>query len=104
VSVIQNKNNKTVLLQNQDKTSKNEDKEEVTHNNDVDEEEDLHEKFDFYNEEYRNGYETYMQSMNKFREEQENTYFPAVSKREENNQPILDVIHDSSIQYLKNFT
>ena len=59
VSLIQKKNNKTSLLQNQDKTSKNEDKEEVTHNNNVDKEEDLHEKSDFYNEAYRNGYETY---------------------------------------------
>ena len=40
--------------------------------------------------------------MNKFREEQENTNFPAVSKFEENNQTILDMTRNSSIQYLKN--
>ena len=62
----------------------------------------LQEESDFYNKEYKIGYQSYMKSMENFREDQEKSNFYADNNQDKNHQSNLGMINKSLIEYIEN--
>jgi hypothetical protein len=77
VSVFQDTNNKTALSRDEEVTTKSDNSEEETFNKAVENDNIIEEEQDYFDEEYRIGYEEYMKSNEKFRVIQEKSDFHA---------------------------
>ena len=107
VSVFEKSNNKTAFLQDEEVTTKSDNSEEETFDEAVQTddiiEENLEENHDYYDEQYRIGYEEYMKSNTKFRAKQEKPDFHAKTHQEQNtHQSNHGRNQESSIEYIEN--
>ena len=102
VSVFENTNNKTAFLQDEEVTTKSDNNEEETIDEAIVNDDIIEQDQDYFDEQYKNGYEEYMKSNEKFRVKQEKSDLHAKTHHDQNTQSNHGRNQESSIDYIEN--